>query len=83
MSWSPPVEVPWEGVYHPRLGGFGTIGLDGAALLTAEIDGAEGEHGLLPASAFRSVYVSNSGGYVVFDGQRQSRSCSGSTGKSG
>lgn len=25
MSWSPPVEVPWEGVYHPRLGGFGTI----------------------------------------------------------
>lgn len=24
-SWSPPVELPWEGVYHPRLDGLATL----------------------------------------------------------
>jgi hypothetical protein len=29
-----------------------------------------GSDGLLPANLFRSVYVSNSGGYVVFNGEQ-------------
>jgi hypothetical protein len=55
-------------------------------LLSASIPAAGGgqpPHGLLPTSAFASVYVNNAEQYVVFDPQFHKASCSGSTGRSG
>jgi hypothetical protein len=51
-------------------------------LMTAEVAG-DRNYGLLPARAFRSLYVNNSEGYVVLGDRAQSGSCSGSSGRSG
>jgi hypothetical protein len=78
LQWKKEVSIATnEGQARVRYGALRVLRVSGQEFRNVETLAAgrhreeeTGSDGLLPANLFRSVYVSNSGGYVVFNGEQ-------------